>query len=111
VIMYMILITALNYLSWTLLCLSSARHYQRHFGHIPSVHRRRYLGMASGVPLILALGLSIHYWGSTIGIIIWICIWMLTAMFWVMLQAYRPVLARRLTATLLVLVLLMGIQW
>jgi hypothetical protein len=94
---------ALNYLSWTLLCLGLPRHYQQHFGHVLSPARAHVLRLCGWLLALLALVLALRQHEPTIAVVIWAATWMLAAVIWVLLQPYRPRVARVLAPLLLAL--------
>ncbi|GAB2561488.1 DUF3325 domain-containing protein [Dyella jejuensis] len=97
---------ALDYLSWALLCLGLPRHYAGHFGVYPDARRARLLRFGGWLPAGMAWALSVDEWSWDIGTVAWATSWMVAAMGWVVLQPYRPRLARMLAPTLLVLAVL-----
>lgn len=94
---------ALNYLSWGLLCIGLPRHYSLHFGTPASTTQLRTLRNAGWLLAIAAMALGIHQMGWGIGTVMWASTWMLAAIGWVLLQPYRPRLARALAPALLAL--------
>jgi hypothetical protein len=98
-----LLALACNYLGWALLGLGLPRHYQQHYGAPPSPARARVLRLAGWATALLGLGLCWHRfdWGQ--GSVIWAAAWMLAAMGWILLQAWRPALGRWLAPALLLL--------
>lgn len=94
---------ALNYLSWGLLCVGLPRHYTQHFGTPTKAIHLRALRNAGWLLAIAAIALGIHQMGWDIGAVMWASTWMLAAIVWVLLQPYRPRLARVLAPTLLAL--------
>lgn len=94
---------ALNYLSWGLLCIGLLRHYSLHFGTPASTTQLRTLRNAGWLLAIAAMALGIHQMGWGIGTVMWASTWMLAAIGWVLLQPYRPRLARALAPALLAL--------
>lgn len=103
----MLSLLAGHYASWCLLALAQGRHHQAHFGHEGTPRRRRALRMAGGLLTVLLLALALWRAGWAFGAVSWAVSWMAAAMLWVLLQPYRPVLARRLAPPLLLLALLL----
>ena len=85
---------ALNYFSWALLCLATPRAYRQHFGSDLPRTRRYALRAAGTLAALVACASSIHRDGWDIGSVNATAAWMLAAVAWVLLNTYRPRLAR-----------------
>jgi hypothetical protein len=90
------IVLALNYSSWALLCLAVARHHRQHFGAEASPRRARLLRLSGWLATLAAWVISVRWRGWDIGSVDWCASWMLTAIAWVLLQPYRPRFARAL---------------
>lgn len=89
-----LILLALNYVSWALLCLAVARHYRQHFGAEASLRRARLLRLGGWLATLAAWVIAVRWHGWDIGSVDWCASWMLTAIAWVLLQPYRPRFAR-----------------
>lgn len=103
----MLSLLAGNYASWCLLALAQDKHHQNHFGHPGSPTRLRWLRLGGGLLAAMLLALALWRAGWAFGAVSWAVSWMAGAMLLVLLQPYRPVLARRLALPLLLLALLL----
>ncbi len=89
-----LIVLALNYVSWALLCLAVARHHRQHFGAEASLRRARLLRLGGWLATLAAWVIAVRWHGWDIGSVDWCASWMLTAITWVLLQPYRPRFAR-----------------
>ncbi len=85
-----LILLALNYSSWALLCLAVARHHRQHFGAEASVRRSRLLRLGGWLTTLAAWVIGVRWRGWDIGSVDWCASWMLAAIAWVLLQPYRP---------------------
>ncbi|MET0331086.1 MAG: DUF3325 family protein [Dyella sp.] len=99
----MVSLLAAHYTSWCLMALAQSKHYQYHFAHEGRVSRRRWLRAAGSLLALLTLLYALWRGDWALGAVSWAMSWMVSAMAWVLLQPYRPALARRLALPLLVL--------
>jgi hypothetical protein len=92
---------ALSYAAWAALFLGVPRHYAHHFGTEPASAKVSVARASGWLLSLLGLLAGVAAMGWGMGSVAWAISWMLTAMVWTLLQAYRPRLARWLAALLL----------
>lgn len=85
---------AMNYFCWALLCLATPRAYRQHFGSdLPRKHRYALRSVGSLAAVVAYAG-SVHRDGWDIGSVNAWAAWMVAAVAWVLLNTYRPKVAR-----------------